>query len=341
MGCLLDWLQFFASDRELACLKAVFSLGASMDASPLIFEQVIAQNIGIERCGDYEIHYLYELHWRNPARGPIVVYFPEKQKAFSSHYIPSPGLADRHAADFDPKARAITSRWSNDRFLISKDGIRCNNPSISGLASVVARLFSTEGFERVFQPCPPPFIRWENLRFAEVQVPAGVSDYCDALREKYANGFVEAKCYEIDQGRVQDAIMGRRHPWWPNIFLEILRHPQVARDFCYDEVDVDCLAKGENWLHYSPFLLTGFFHEILCYGGAYSHYDASSEAIENSRKLAEGIFDDFGQNYKDIELHVCHKPWCKRFYDVAWDHTAIIFSSSLRQLTIILASDTD
>ncbi|TDU80840.1 hypothetical protein EI77_00138 [Prosthecobacter fusiformis] len=313
-----------------------------MDVSPLISEHVIAQNIGIEKCDDYEIHYLYETHWRSPAQGPIVVYFPEKQTAFSSHYIPSPGLADRHSADFDPMARAITSnRWSNDRFLISKGGIRCNNPSISGLASIVARLFNTDGFERVFQPCQPPFIRWENLRLVEVPVPAGLSDYCDALKGKYLNGFVEAKWYEIEQGSVQDAIMGKRHPWWPNQFLEILRHPQVAHDFRYGDVDVDCLALVENWIHHSPFLLTGFFQQILCYGGAYSHYDSSSEAIAEALRLADGVFADFGSTYKDIELHVCNKPWCDRFYDVAWDHTWIIFSASMRQLTIILASDTD
>jgi hypothetical protein len=167
-----------------------------------------------------------------------------------------------------------------------------------------------------------------------------VEAYCDALRKEFSNGFVEARCYRIESGDVEEAVIAcKRYPWTPTQFLETLRHPDVKSEFGIGALDGECLLRPANWAHFSPFLFSGFLAQTLAYGGAYTPLPRLASAISHALRLADDVFSAFHKNYKDLELHTCHKPWCDRFYDIAWDHTWIIFEASSRLLTIVLASD--
>lgn len=116
-------------------------------------------HIGIEWCDGYEIHYASEPNRRAPVAGPMVIYFPVLKEAFVATFLPTPGLTDRHSPDFDPKARLVREKGSNDRFVITPAGVRTSNPHITGLTGIVERLLATGGFKEVFQPTELPATR--------------------------------------------------------------------------------------------------------------------------------------------------------------------------------------
>lgn len=298
----------------------------------------------VEWRDEYEIHYSCTPDGGAPAEGPIVVYFPIKEEAFASNFIPTPGLTDRHSPDFAPTAHRVSigATVSSDYFTVASDGIRSSNPHVSGLTAIIERLLETGGFEHVFHPIAPPPIRWENVQLTELSLPGALDVYCEALRKEYCNGFVEARRYRIESGDFEDAVIAfKRYSWTPVQFLETLRHPKIKADFGITTLDGDCLLSRVNWRQFSPFLFSGFLAETLAYGGAYSSHPSSSDAISRALRIADDVFAEFHRNYYDLELNICHKPWCPRFCDIAWDHTWIIFEPSSRMLTILLASDTD
>jgi hypothetical protein len=299
-------------------------------------------NVGVQWCDGYEIHYASEANSRSPVEGPIVVYLPIQQEAFESTFLPTPGLAERDSAEFDPAARLIKERTSNDRFVITPAGIRTSNPHITGLTGVVERLLASEGFKHVLHPAELPAVRWENIRVTSIPLSSGLEDYCEALRCEYRNGFVEARCYRIDEGEVEDSVLAtKRYPENPLQFMEMLRHPVIARGFQVESADWECLIVRANWIDHSPFLFSGFLAETLAYGGAYSRWSASEEVRSKALRLANEVFLEFGGFDQGVSLAVCRKPWCSRFCDIAWDHTWIIFQPTIRTFTILLATDTD
>ena len=298
--------------------------------------------IGVEWCDAYEIHYASEPNSRAPVEGPMVVYFPVQKEAFASTFLPTPGLTDRHSPDFNPAARLVREKGSNDCFVITPAGIRTSNPHITGLTGIVERLMATGGFKEVFKPAELPATRWDNIRLASIPLSNGLEDYCEALRTEYSNGFVEARRYRIEEGSVEDSVLTRkRYPWIPTHFMETLRHPIIMGDFEIERADWECLLSRENWTHYSPFLFSGFLAQTLVYGGAYSSWTVTEQGTSRALNLAKAVFAGFGSDYKVLEFYVCNKPWCRRFMDIAWDHTWIVFEPSIRTFTILLATDTD
>lgn len=303
-----------------------------------------SNNVCVEWCGEYEIHYTCAPNSRAPVAGPIAVYFPLTGETFSSNFLPTPGLTDRNSSNFIPTARPITggASSSRDRFEITPEGIRSSNPHITGLKGIVARLFETGGLRHVFRPSAPPSTRWEVVHLKQSPVPLAVESYCEALRKEYSNGFVEARSYRIESGELEDAVIScKRYPSIPTQFLETLRHPSVKADFGIGTLDSECLLRPANWTYFSPFLFSGYLAQVLAYGGAYTPVPQPFSSVSRALKLADDVFSSFHRNYHDLELHTCHKPWCDRFHDVAWDKTWIIFEPSSRLLTILLASDTD
>lgn len=298
--------------------------------------------ICVEWCDGYEIHYTSQADSRAPVEGPIVVYFPIQKEAFASTFLPTPGLADRNSPDFDPAARLVSENGSNDRFVITAAGIRTSNPHITGLTGIVERLMATGGFKEVFQSAELPVTRWDNIRLASIPLSSGLEEYCEALRDEYGNGFVEARRYRILEGAVEDSVfLWKRYPWSPVQFMEMLRHPTIAGDFEFERADWECLLSRENWTHYSSFLFSGFLAQTLVYGGAYSSSTMVDEVTSRVLEQSNGVFSGLGSDYKGLTLYVCRKPWCRRLMDVAWDHTWIVFEPLIRTFTILLATDTD
>ncbi|QIF00185.1 hypothetical protein [Roseimicrobium sp. ORNL1] len=301
-------------------------------------------SIGIEWCGPYEIQYCSATGSRAPIAGPVVVYWPLSKEAYTFNFLPTPGLYDRSSPDFDAQARLVSKQGcrSPDRFLVTPEGIRTSNPHITGLFDIVARLVSTGGLQHVLKPVPPPAFRWEEVSLTRVAVTEALAAYVEALGFKYLNGFVEAQTYHIDSNHISDTVLATKsHPWTPTQFLEILRHPTVLADFDISITDQDCLIDRSNWQHYSPYLFSGFLAQTLAYGGAYPSIHPSASPIESAITLADNVFTSFQRRYDGLDLRVCHKPWGNRFHDIAWDHTWIIQDHRSRQLTILMASDTD
>jgi hypothetical protein len=295
----------------------------------------------VEWCGDYEIHYCAPKGSRTPTEGPITVYFPLRGEAYCSRFIPTPGLVDTTSESFDAKARLVkTGPWGNaDRFVVGPDGIYTSNPHITGLTGIVDRLIKSGGLKHVFKPCELPPLRWENVDLLPLAIPASLTRYCDALRSVFTNGFVECKAYEIAAGATNEAILEAKGLlFFPGKFLEILRHPLIRSDFRIEEADETSIGDSKNWTRYSPFLFSGYLAQTLSAGGAYiGMWDDLSVPLA----LADAVLNDFNRDYRNFDLSVCRKPWCRRFCDIAWDHTWIISDRELRRLTILMASDTD
>lgn len=340
------WKTLFSAQRFLWVLTlkrkfsaALFWLVLKCD---LACKRHVPSNIRFQRCDDYEIHYTSLPDSHAPVEGPIVVYFPIQKEAFASTFLPTPGLADRNSPEFDPTARLVRKKGSNDRFVITATGIRTNNPHIAGLTDIVQRLMATGGFKEVFQPSELPVSRWDNVRLASIPLSSGLEEYCDALRARYSNGFVEARRYRIEEGSVEDLVLNwKLYPWYPEQFMEMLRHPTIAGDFEFEGADWERLVSRENWTHYSPFLLSGYLAQTLVCGGAYSSSTLVEDGISRALELSNGVFTGLGSNYKGPSLYVCRKPWCRRLMNVAWDHTWIVFEPLIRTFTILLATDTD
>lgn len=288
-------------------------------------------------CGEYEIHYCASPKTWAPAEGPITVYFPLTREAYRSRFIPKPGLTDRASPDFDPNARRISDLSADiDRFSIGDEGIRTSNPNI--LTAIVSRLIKTGGLKRVFQPCAPPSVRWENAQLLPLPIPVGLAQYCDALRSVFTNGFVDCAAYKLANGPLEDAILESKSLSSPGVqFLEILRHPDIQSSFKIEQANEGLISDRTKWTHYTPFMLVGHLAQTLVWGGAYGN---TWENVDVALELSSAVLKDLNRSYRNFDLFVCREAWCQKF-DCIIDHTWIIFDHELRYLVVLMASDTD
>ncbi|MGV3532630.1 MAG: hypothetical protein ACO1QR_09705 [Chthoniobacteraceae bacterium] len=288
-------------------------------------------------CDEYEIHYCAHTETPAPSEGPITVYFPLTGEAYCSRFIPRPGLTDRTSPDFNPNARRVSDRSLDiDRFSIDEEGIRTSNPHI--LTAIVSRLIKTGGLKRVFQPCAPPLVRWENAQLLPIPMPVSLAQYCDALRSLFTNGFVDCAVYEVARGPLEDAIVESKSLLSPGVqFLEILRHPDIQSSFQIERADEALISERTKWTHYTPFYLVGHLAQTLVSGGAYENMWGK---VDVALDLSSAVLKDLNRNYRNFDLFVCDAAWCPRF-DGIIDHTLIVFDHELRRLVVLMASDTD
>jgi hypothetical protein len=293
-------------------------------------------DVCVQWCGEYEIHSAV------PAEGPVTVYYPLTQEAFTANFRVTPGLIDRDSIDFDPEARPAVGEWSSlpHRFVVTPEGIHMSSPHM--LAGVIEHLSRTGGMKHVFRPSDLPAVRWENVRLTELPVPTALQDYTEVLRGEFRNGFVETRRFQIEPGEVEDAVVARkRFIYLPSQFLEIFRHPMVKAGFDLTTLWGEQLLRPTNWTSLSPFLFSGHLAQTLAYGGAYSESPPSPATISRALKLADEVFSAFGRDYHGLALHSCHAPWCNRICGDGWDHTRVILEDPRRRFTILLAADND
>lgn len=289
--------------------------------------------------GTYELHYTPAAETtRATGEGLFFVYFPLSRETFAGRFLPVPGLGDRRSPDFDPAARVIDGRHSPARrFSVSLGCIR----SDGDLPDIVARLADSGGIHHVLEKTGPPPLRWDHIDLAPLPLPAGLAEYCAALRGRFANGFVECRQYGIPPGPVEDRVMERKGAWTsPAIFAEVFRHPMIAVDFSVKDPDEACLMTLGSWVRYSPFLTSGYFAETLAAGGAYRPTRDAAD-IASCLDLAERAFAALNRGHANFELFVCRAAWCSRFCGIAWDHTWIALDHQARRITVMMGSDTD
>jgi len=99
---------------------------------------------------------------------------------------------------------------------------------------------------------------------------------------------------------------------------------------------LDCVT---NFNPIDPFILDGSIASVIFSGGAYEDFYGSPRDAKNlAQELCEFIFED---RVLGIEVFHTNTPWCSWFFDVAWDHTWLIFDSSLNKIWLICITDTD
>lgn len=99
---------------------------------------------------------------------------------------------------------------------------------------------------------------------------------------------------------------------------------------------LDCDPEFQ-WL--SPFCLDGAIAAAIHSGGAYVSFPGPpGEAKRMALDLCSFMF---GDRYQDVKVYESYKPWCKWFFDVAWEYTWFILDTALERIWLICITDTD
>jgi hypothetical protein len=165
-----------------------------------------------------------------------------------------------------------------------------------------------------------------------------VERYVQLLKQKYVNGDVIFKSFEIPSHPVADWYFVRRNLESWLFFRELWFTPSPREVLSALKVPVGFENRPAfEWGN--SFTFAGELASVLFRGGAYSVSDGTGVSeMQLSTEVANELIQG---RYTDIYAYTNHAPWTEFFFDVAWDCTWLLLDRSLRKIHLLFATDTD
>ena len=180
---------------------------------------------------------------------------------------------------------------------------------------------------------------WESVAFNQCKTKFPHAErYIRKLRNLYSNGAVEFMSFGMPKHRIWDWYSSRNQYHELGFFKYFWCHSDVVKHFPHKLDDINFFDM-KVFNHSSPYVLGGELAWILVGGGAYKQFKGQgNEAKKIGEEAAAELIDD---NYDQVLVYHSGSAWCSFFYDVAWDHSFVVFDQRRHLIHVILATDTD
>jgi hypothetical protein len=174
---------------------------------------------------------------------------------------------------------------------------------------------------------------WESVNIStnsESSKPAG--QYIPLLSECYANVIYKVFNFEYTQESLE---FSKNQLFSYLVKQKLFEKPELQLAFESYNLYTD-FSKHFQEIH--PYELPGALAIILQEGGAYSSRNIDMKNYELGLNFSLEMTN--GDLNSAIILS-SNSSWSTFFYDVAWDHTIVVYVPSKNFMSIILATDTD
>jgi hypothetical protein len=169
------------------------------------------------------------------------------------------------------------------------------------------------------------------------------------LRESHSNGGVFLTVFHVSANDTFDWFASRNRLLENGILASILSRLEVRQALPDLMIPADsensatapsCPTGDVNGFKMeAPFLIDGHLVHSLYSGGAYWKQSGDGRAEKQmALDFCEGAF---GLRFSEMLYYISHEAWTDWFHGIAWDSTAVLFDRRLRNLWILVVTDTD
>ncbi len=190
----------------------------------------------------------------------------------------------------------------------------------------------------------------QRLQLTRISVKNDASQILlDRYLETHPNGKILLAGFQVQSDEEFEYFVSRRWLAPYDVYSAMLSGKEVREALPELEIPVALptdffqfpFSKGPSgcFTWKSPFTFDGDLAHDLWHGGAYWKPSGDGRTEKQfALAFCKAIFEE---RFAEIEYYRCSDAWTNWFYDVAWDWTAILFDSRLRNLWVLAATDTD
>ena len=184
---------------------------------------------------------------------------------------------------------------------------------------------------------------WTSLAWERVTVEEQpLLDYAETLRGVYRNGDVLLGRWRATGATdVAAWFVSRNQLDYYELHRHLFDDPVVREDLQEIEMpeQVGRVPAGlaEQWQ--GALSLDGLLAGLLVLGGAYRSFDG--RAAQAKEIAARAVWALIGDRYEDVRVDLSHAAWTPWFRDIAWDTTIVVTDRGRREVTVLLATDSD